>query len=409
MIYPCLAPRGLAPRALVARGLAFGVSIGLTCALGLIFSAPVLADAPVQCQRPATSFDTSIPAAQKQLGYARLAPLANGRGVSVAVIDTGVDASVPQLAGRVTDGVDLTGSGMAAATDCLGRGTALAAIVAAGPTRGAAFVGMAPQARIAPVRVTSGDGREPTPELIAAGIKAAADGGMRIALIASANLPVTPVLTNALNYAASRDMVVVAPEPAPETPPSGIPPAPLVSDKLLTVNSLNDDGTLQTPAATASGTPAAGPDLVAPGGKVLSLARRGAGTVVGSGNAYAAAFVAGAAALVRSHLPTLTAGEVIQRLEQSAIGVNGGRPFGSSGWGLVDPYDAVAAELPGARAVPTTSPQPLLVAVPAVAAHPERQRALLGLAAVGLVALLLLARTITARARRRPGPRAAAG
>ena len=69
---------------------------------------------------------TAEPWAQKALDFSSVWPLTTGQGVTVAVVDSGVDYS-PQLAGRVT-AIDLTGQGP---QDCVGHGTAVAAIIAA--------------------------------------------------------------------------------------------------------------------------------------------------------------------------------------------------------------------------------------------------------------------------------------
>ena len=80
--------------------------------------------------------------------------VAQGRGVTVAVVDSGVDYS-PQLAGRVS-AIDLTGQGP---RDCVGHGTAVASLIAASDAqpRGIPFYGVAPAARILSVKVNTGE------------------------------------------------------------------------------------------------------------------------------------------------------------------------------------------------------------------------------------------------------------
>ena len=85
---------------------------------------------------------------------ARLAPLATGAGVTVAVVDSGVDRVHPQLAGRVLAGADLLDPGGDGGRDCAGHGTGVASIIAAAPRPDVAFRGLAPGARILPVRVS---------------------------------------------------------------------------------------------------------------------------------------------------------------------------------------------------------------------------------------------------------------
>ena len=89
-----------------------------------------------------------------------------GAGVMVAVVDSGVDATVPQL-GRVMTGEDVIDGNGRGNTDCLGSGTAMAGIIAATPgSAGAA--GVAPDATIMPVRVA------PTRALVSPADQAAA-------------------------------------------------------------------------------------------------------------------------------------------------------------------------------------------------------------------------------------------
>ena len=83
-----------------------------------------------------------MPWAQKVLDFRGAWPLAKGQGVTVAVVDSGVDFT-PQLAGKVA-AMDLTGTGP---QDCVGHGTEVAAIIAASNIRaqGMPFAGVAPR------------------------------------------------------------------------------------------------------------------------------------------------------------------------------------------------------------------------------------------------------------------------
>lgn len=353
------------------------------------------------CPAPSKVFDRATPAAQRSLSYGQLARLSDGAGVTVAVIDTGVDGAVPQLSGRVRAGHDLTGpSGASANTDCLGRGTALASIVAAGPTKDAGFIGMAPAVTIDPIRVVApGGSEEPSPGLIATAIRTAVDDHAQVVLVASANLPEGPSLSDALGYAVNHDALVVAPLPAPQGQVASTALSPAVSEHLLTVAAVGDYGSLPS-----TSTSAAMPDLVAPGKDVVALSRGGDGTVVASGDAYAAAFVAAAAALVRSYHPDDSVAEIMRRLEVSAIPVTGSRPEDAAGWGAVSPYDAVSAQLPTQDNGLAPPPRPVsIAAAPARASHPERGRALWVVGAGLTIVTVLVGVSVTVRARRRRG------
>ena len=111
-----------------------------------------------------------------------------GDGVTVAVLDTGVDPGHPDLAGQVLDGADLIGMGAGPGDRAWARhGTAMAGIIAGhghGPDRGQGVLGIAPQARILPVRVILEEGdpgrakaRDSKGGALAEGIRWAADHG----------------------------------------------------------------------------------------------------------------------------------------------------------------------------------------------------------------------------------------
>src|SRR5262249_50817340 len=107
---------------------------------------------------PATSVGSptvpadGVPWPQRRYGPQRLAGIADGAGITVAVLDSGVDATLAPLRDRVLPGADELDGGDGR-LDCVGHGTAVASIIAASPT-GTGFAGLAAGARILPVRVT---------------------------------------------------------------------------------------------------------------------------------------------------------------------------------------------------------------------------------------------------------------
>jgi membrane-anchored mycosin MYCP len=116
-------------------------------------------------------------------------------------------------------------------------------------------------------------------------------------------------------------------------------PYPAAYPNVLGVGAI-DESTLVLPESGA------GPfvDLVAPGGAVVST-QRGGGLVIDDGTAYAAAYVAGAAALVRARWPQMPAAEVARRLTATAAPAPGGLDSAAYGSGIVSPYGAVADQL----------------------------------------------------------------
>jgi subtilisin family serine protease len=142
-------------------------------------------------------------------------PLTEGAGVTVAVLDTGVQASVPDLSGVVLPGGDVTGHHTNGETDLGGHGTMMAVLIA-GQGNGTGMVGVAPKAKILPVVVNAAASEVTTdPAAMAAGISYAANHGARVIDVSQEEPSVSAsgcdaAVQAAVAYALSRDIVVVA-------------------------------------------------------------------------------------------------------------------------------------------------------------------------------------------------------
>ncbi|MFD2419605.1 type VII secretion-associated serine protease mycosin [Amycolatopsis pigmentata] len=320
--------------------------------LGVVLPAPAAADssaAPLPngqkgCLPAPPSTQSAVPWAQSELAPQRVWPLTKGAGITVAVVDTGVDAHTPQLAGRVSGGKDVTAGGGSADDDCFGHGTFVAGIIAAAIAPDTGFSGVAPEATILPIRVAKAtdDGSPPTltADGMAAGIRAAVDGGARVINISASTTAPDAGLADAVQYAAQRDVVLVA--SAANSAKNGDPVTyPAAYPSVIAVGAVDATGKRADFSQT-------GPflSLVAPGVSVASIGPRGAGHWLGSGTSYAAPFVAGAAALVRAYHPTLTAAEVKHRLEVTADHPAAALPDPGMGWGTVNVTAAVTTVLP---------------------------------------------------------------
>jgi subtilisin family serine protease len=135
-----------------------------------------------RCAAASTTVARAVPWAQQRLAPQRVWMLTRGQAVTVAVVDTGVSRSAPALAGRVLAGKDVL-TGGPGDDDCAGHGTFVAGLVAAGQLAGTGFAGVAPDARILPVRVTDQAG-DVHPDVLAAGVTAAVDGGGTVIAVA---------------------------------------------------------------------------------------------------------------------------------------------------------------------------------------------------------------------------------
>jgi type VII secretion-associated serine protease mycosin len=309
---------------------------------------------------PARAVITQLPWAQRLLDLGRTWPHSTGAGVTVAVVDSGVDADHPQLHGKVLPGADffLVGD-LPGDFDCVSHGTAAASIIAASPAAGVGFRGVAPDARVLPVRVTdqelndSGNATPINPGVVAEGIRYAADSGAKVINLSLSGYGDFPVVRDAVAYARSRDALLVAAVGNRED--QGVAPSfPAAYDGVLGVGSIDIDG------VRAQGSQI-GPyvDLVAPGQDVVA-ASRAAGHAYWAGTSFAAPFVSGVAALVRSAHPDLTAEQVADRLTATADPAPGGRNSQEYGAGIVDPYRAVTEDLSDREplSAPAVQPKP---------------------------------------------------
>ena len=354
---------------------------------------------PAHCDRPAvaTVGGTGTPWAQQRYGTANLAGVADGRGITVAVIDSGVDAAYPQLRGRVVAGIDLLDRGDGR-IDCVGHGTAVASIIAAAPSPANGFAGLAPGATILPVRVTERSAADPgsTDRTVGAGdlaraVRGSVDRGASVINLSVVVYEDSPALRAAVAYAERRDAVVVA--AVGNQHDRGDPtPYPAAYPGVIAVGAISPSG-MRVPTSQV------GPyvDLVAPGADVLAAAPpRGYGLY--EGTSFAVPFVSATAALLRQYRPDLTAAQVSARLAATADPAAGSGRAEEYGAGELDPYRAVTDSLPDptthavpAATLPRPAPRPRV---------PVPDGATLRLAAASaLLALIITAVAMTVRRR----------
>lgn len=224
----------------------------------------------------------------------------NGTGATVAVVDTGVRADHPDLAGAVGEGWDYWDDD-ADPSDEHGHGTHVAGIIAARAGNDAGVVGIAPNSTVMPLRVLNATGRGLTSLEIQAFAHAAESG-----------VKVVNASFGSGTYSASEDLVI---HQHPETlfvVAAGNDTANLDLHPTYPC-SLNYDNVLCVGASTVADLPAsfsnygaASVDLFAPGENIASTWLDG-GYALDSGTSMAAPLVAGTAALVAAAYPTLSA------------------------------------------------------------------------------------------------------
>ncbi|MBT0770193.1 S8 family serine peptidase [Kineosporia sp. J2-2] len=300
--------------------------------------APGTARAEPECAPAAKDSVAGVPWAQQRLAPEQAWGLTRGGGELVAVVGTGVSSGAPALKGSVLAGRDVRTGGRAD-SDCPGHGTFVAGLIAASPQPKQGLAGVAPAARILPVRVTD-DQDDVDAAMLARGIRAAVDGGAGVVAVTVSAGSGTKALRAAVAYAKKHDVVLVASTDRPSTLTSDSTVAyPAALPGVLAVASVSAEGSVSN--AAGSGRPL----LAAPGENLISVAPKGSGQVSAGGSGVATGFAAGAAALVRAYRPDLTAPQVIARLEATADHPSGDLPDAGLGYGIVDPTSAVTTDL----------------------------------------------------------------
>jgi membrane-anchored mycosin MYCP len=385
-------------------------------------------------------FDPAVPPpSQVMLNLPEAWKTSRGRGVAVAVIDSGVSPQ-PRLP-NLTPGGDYIDPPANGLVDCDGHGTAVAGLIAGQPGPDG-FSGVAPEAAIVSIRQSSAQwtpkapsGQDPQQARtagdiasLARAVRHAADmPGVRVINISLIDcIPVykqvdQAALGAALHYAAiDKDIVVVAAagntgeskcsnnplsDPAHPGDPRNWAAATTISTPsywqpyVLSVASL-------TPAGQPSNFTMAGPwvGVAGPGEQIVSLGNApNSGLINGqpsskeplvpiNGTSFASGYVSGAAALVRSKFPDLSARQVVNRLVASAH--NAARaPSNVVGAGVIDPVAALTWDIPAGDRLPAHMP---VVRIPPPAPVPPDNRLPRYIAfGVGLAAIAAAALAVT--------------
>ncbi|MEN3342249.1 MAG: hypothetical protein V7644_1653 [Actinomycetota bacterium] len=265
--------------------------------------------------------------------------------MKIAVVDTGVDPDTPDLAGRLAAGKDVV-NGDADASDDAGHGTMVAGIAAAAADNGVGVAGAAWAATILPVKVLGADGSG-TDADVATGITWAADNGARIVNLSLGGPGDSAVLRQAVAYAQSRDVLVVA---AAGNSGAHEPMYPAAYPGVVAVTATDWSGNV---ASFSSWGPWV--DVAAPGIDITSTypaAGAAANYATGSGTSFAAPLVAGVAHLLRSANQGWTADQTASRLRASARDVGPRGVDDAYGFGLLDADAALGGPVQPATAQP---------------------------------------------------------
>ncbi|MGC9961558.1 MAG: S8 family peptidase [Acidimicrobiales bacterium] len=265
----------------------------------------------------------------------------NGSGVTVAVLDTGIDTNLPDLASRVVAGVDLANprNPYGWATDNYGHGTFVAGLIASnGQSSGGAYPGVAPGADLVSIKVAGSNGltNESTViEGVSWAIANEASDGIQVLNLSLGVEPTSPSALDPLDQAveaAWNSGIVVVTSAGNAGPVNGSITSPGDDPLVITAGSMDDGAADVAANFTVPSFSSVGPtsidgwfkpDLVAPGRSVVSVmppnstiyyenpqARIGHDNFVGSGTSFSAAVVSGLVALLLQANPGLTPDQV---------------------------------------------------------------------------------------------------
>ncbi|WP_037679507.1 type VII secretion-associated serine protease mycosin [Streptomyces griseus] len=341
---------------------ATGLRTTLVAAATLLATATVLTPPPAaaadrpysdQCSFPNGKYPGRPWALQRVL-LDQLWSQSKGKGVRVAVIDTGVDVTNPQLTHAVDarsgrnflppgikdeNGDPIERGKENGTTDTVGHGTKVAGIIAARPASGTGFVGLAPEATIIPIEQNDAEGHGTANTLADAinyAIQAKADV-INISQDTSKAVKPAPTLEQAVDAALARNIVVVASAGNDGLGGNVKKTYPASYKGVLAVAA--SDRNNERAAFSQSG------DFVgvaAPGVDIISTVPKG-GHCSDNGTSFSAPYVAGVAALIKAKHRDWTAREIVAQIEQTAERTIAGHDR-LVGWGVVDPVRALTED-----------------------------------------------------------------
>ncbi|RFD27255.1 type VII secretion-associated serine protease mycosin MycP1 [Mycobacterium uberis] len=386
----------------------------MTVALTLLFAPPALAISPpsidpgavppdvtgpdlpaeqkVLCSAPTTLPDSNFhdpPRSNTYIGVSDAHKFAIGTGVTVAVIDTGVEASPQVPAEPGGDFVDQAGNGL---SDCDAHGTLTASIIGGRPAPTDGFIGVAPDVRLLSLRQTSEafqpinaqlNANDPNSTPAAGSVRSLARAVMHAANLGASVINISEAacykanrlidestLGAAINYAVNAKGVVIivaagniggdcTQNPMPD---ASIPNDPRGWDKVQTIvtpawyaplvlavggvaqNGMPSQFSVHGPWV---GVAAPAEDIVALGykGEPVNALQGKEGPIPIAGTSFAAAYVSGLAALLRQRFPDLTPTQIINRITATARHPGGGVDD-AVGAGVVNAVAALTWDIP---------------------------------------------------------------
>ncbi len=254
-----------------------------------------------------------------------------GNGVIIAILDTGVDGTHPDLSGKLVGGWNVFDNN-SNYSDVYGHGTAVAGTAAASTNNSIGVAGTAWNCSIMPIRISDANGYGYS-STVASGLIRAADSGARVANV-SYDFSTDPVVADAAKYFCDKGGVLTmsAGNDGYASPANDNP-------YVLTISATDSSDALASWSNRGNNI-----DLAAPGVYIYTTTR-GGGYGAWNGTSFSAPAVAGVAGLVLSANPNLNGYQVQDVLKQSAVDRGTAGWDNQFGWGLVNASNAVQKAL----------------------------------------------------------------
>lgn len=282
----------------------------------------------------------------KHLSASSVWATTKGAGVTVAVVDTGVSGNHPDLAGRVLTGFDISRGTAGGNVDTDGHGTHVAGSIAATLDNGIGIAGLAPSVKILPVRVAP-DG-ETTSADLAQGIKWSVDNNADVINLSLGGTRSDPNLDSMIQYAASRNVVVVAAAGNERQQGNGTF-YPAAYRNVIAVGAIDIDTDVAPFSNSGSYV-----DVVAPGVNILSTYIPNRYGYL-DGTSMASPYAAATAAIVIAQTgSSYSAATVVQQIQSTATDIGASGRDDLSGFGVISPLNATTlANCPGGTSAVT--------------------------------------------------------
>ncbi|MBW8485260.1 S8 family peptidase [Actinomadura parmotrematis] len=272
-------------------------------------------------------------------------PQTKGQGVTIGLIDSGVNSQLPEFNGALVASSGKNGDGLKD-TDSEGHGTEMAGLIVG---RGGRVTGVAPAAKVMPiVNEAIGDVE------MAAAIRYAVDHGVKVVNVSqgggssSDKDSCPPKTAEAVAYAATKDVVVVA-SSGNTGDTQNWPEWPASCAGVLAVGGIDHTGRPWANTQRQSYVTVAGP-----GAGIREMSSDGK-LYLGNGTSQAAALISGAIALIRSKYPDMPARKVVQVVTNTTVDVGPKGRDDQTGYGLV----SIRRALANANKIPESAPNPV--------------------------------------------------